>query len=661
MKKTILLLILALAMAGCGSGGKLPPSHLTWTWDEDQSCITGENIWAGFSETKEGFQAEKPISSFALWRKTPPGKITLVYVNKSRFPVKLAINGAVVASLPFSSKYRRFVLSTPLLQKGINIIGFLRRNRKKLVVKELCLSQGKGENFVLEKGEGLIIPVDGGGIKFSLRGRGKARVSVHYGQGFSKLRETGINNPLRILPSRVSFSSHEPYLVEIRVSSGGLRPGDFKFSSGKENKNPPGTNLRFRKPYPNIFIFLIDACQASHLSLYGYPRKTSPNIDKLGEESLVFENAYTNAAFTRATVASIFSGLFPEHHKVRVLRAALDSRLLLLPEFLKTKGYTTSIFTASANVSATFGFSQGIDQFFGYYGRWNNRTSQRMARDFLRWIARKKGPKFSYIHFMEPHFPIIPPHPFKNMFKKNPPKIPVMKRMRQKIKSTEKFSPQEVQDIIDDYDSTIAYIDSILGRIWEGMRKMGVFENSMIIFLSDHGEALYEHGAFGHGPIVYEEMTHIPLVVKLPAYIKMKGRIKALVQPTDIFPTVASLFGVELALDGRSLLEAALQRIQGDEIAVARNFLNPGAYGIRWRKYYYIINMRGFKEELYTVKGYPARSYPYENQAVTLYLRGQFLKWLKKYQNLSMVERKISFKKLSRKELENLRSLGYIK
>ncbi len=658
MKKFVLIFLasVSLLMVGCGGSSELPPSHLTWTWEEDQACITGENIWGGFVKTREGFLAEKPISSFALWRKTPPQEITLVYKNKSKFPVRLTVNGAAVAKLPFTTGFKKITLHTPLLQRGINIIGFLRRNRKELLIKKLCLSEKAGENFVLEKGESVFIPSEGGTLSFKLSGKGRAEVNFYSGEGFSKSRIQRFSIPLELFPKSFTFSAKRPFAVRVKVEKGKMRIIDFSLKEKEENP-PKAPALLFKKPYPDIYIFLIDACQASHLSLYGYHRKTSPNIDKLGKESLVFENAYTTASFTRATVASIFSGLFPEHHKVRVLRAALDSRLLLLPEFLKTKEYSTSIFTASANVSATFGFSQGVDEFFGYYGKWNNRTSQRMAKDFLKWIAHRKAPRFSYVHFMEPHFPIIPPPPFKNMFKKNPGKNPVMKYMRLK----KNFTPEEVQDVIDDYDSTIAYIDSILGKIWNEMKRMGVFENSMIVFLSDHGEGLYEHRAFGHGPIVYEELSHIPLVVKFPAYMKLKGRIKALVQPTDIFPTVSSLFGINLPLDGKSLLKALHQNAQGNEITVTRNFLNPGAYGIRWRKYYYIINMNGFKEELFKVKGHPPRSYSYTNPVLSLYLRSRFLKWLRKYQNLSLVEKKISFKKLSKKELENLRSLGYIK
>ena len=658
MKKLYLFpLFLALFFSSCGGGKKKYISNLYWTWEEDQACATKENIWGGFRKGSDGFVAQKPISAIALWRKTPPYSLSFYYKSQSHFPVKISINGRVVANLPFSSGFRKYSISSPLLRRGINIIGFLRRNRREFVVKNLCFHEGGGKNFTLERNEGVTIPSDAGEVKLALKGKGNLEITFFRGSGFREVIREKKSRPLGIFPVKIKFSSPQPFLVKIKTLRGSFRIGEFDFK-GKKKPSPPAPEVLFKKPYPDIFIFLIDACQASHLSLYGYKRKTSPNIEKLAKDSLVFDNAYTTAGFTRATVASIFSGLFPEHHKVRVLRASLDRRLLLLPEFLKGRGYRTAIFTASANVSSTFGFSQGIDEFFGYYGKWASGMERKMPGDFLHWVSRNSAPRFAYLHFMEPHFPIIPPPPFRNMFKKRPRKNPVILRLR-KMKS---FTPEDVQDVVDDYDSTIAYIDSVLGRIWDRLRKMGVYENSMIVFLSDHGEALYEHGAFGHGPIVYEEMTHIPLVVKFPSYMNLKGRVKALVQVTDIFPTIASLFGVKLPLDGKSLLKAYAQREQGDEFTVSRNFLNPGTYGIRWRNFYYIINMGNFQEELYDLKENPGLNIDEKNRPLFLYLRGKFLKWLLKYQNLSMVEKKINLKKkLSKRELENLRSLGYIK
>ena len=656
-REYIFALVLALLFFSCGGNPKKTKGKIFWTWEEDQTCADEGNIWGGFRDSSNGLIAQKPISALALWRKTPPGSLSFYYKSQSRFPVKISINGRVMANLPYSPHFRKYSLSSPLLRRGINIIGFLRRNRKEFVVKKLCFDRGKGKNFVLERGEGVEIPWNGGQVKLTLKGKGNLEVVAYTAPEFKQIFKQKSSRLLGIFPLKIKFSSQEPFLLKIKTLDGSFRITSFELEGKKQTPSSP-PRMVFRKPYPDIFIFLIDACQASHLSLYGYRRKTSPNIDKLAEDSLVFDNAYTTASFTRATVASIFSGLFPEHHKVRVLRAALDNRLLLLPEFLKQKGYRTAIFTASANVSPSFGFSQGIDDFFGYYAKWESGRERKMPGDFLKWLSRNSPPRFAYLHFMEPHFPIIPPPPFRNMFKKRPRKNPVILRLR-KMKE---FTPEDVQDVVDDYDSTIAYIDSVLGKIWERMRKLGIYDESMIVFLSDHGEALYEHGAFGHGPIVYEEMTHIPLVVKFPSYMNLKGRVEALVQVTDIFPTLASLFGVKLPLDGSSLLEAYSQGKQGDEFTVTRNFLNPGTYGIRWRNFYYIINMENFKEELYNLKENPRLNIDEKNKALSLYLRGKFLQWLLKYQNLSLVERKINLrKKLSPKELENLRSLGYIK
>lgn len=634
--------------------------QILWGWHEDQTCLGQENIWNGFRNKKDRLKIIAPIARLAFWRKSVPSEFTISYFMGKNTKIRIFVNSRVAGQLSTSSEPATETIKSDFFQQGLNFIEFRAKGGRNFYMERICVgkSKDKGSNFAIEAGEKLYIPVDRGKAYMRVTGRGEVLMKVFQGKRSHVILERKILNYKRTSKT-IKFEYNSSSLVEISGVSGKLKILNFKIEKTEKNKNNSQKNPlhRFKHPFPDIYVFLIDACQAGHLGVYGYHRNTSPNIDRLASDSVIFENAYTNAAFTRASIASLFTGLYPEHHKVRVLRDSIPENFLTIPLYLKGKGYTTSIFTASANISRKFGFTKGVDEYFTYFGSLGGPLKKKMERDFLKWIKKRSSPEFSYLHFMEPHFPIIPPPPFKNRFKLKIFEEPVMYKLREK----NKFTPQEVQDVVDDYDSTIAYIDSILGRIWEYMRKKGYYDNSLIIFLSDHGEGLYEHKYFGHGHKVYEEVTRIPLIVKFPSYMKLKGRVSSLVQVIDIFPTLIELFGDRKSLDGRSLLAAFAQRGQGEEFTISRNFLNPGSYGVRWKNYYYILDLDGFEEKLYDLSQ-PGRDISQQEKVVLFHLRGKLLKWLKKYNSIVIKSKKLNLRKtLSDKELRNLKSLGYIK
>jgi len=667
MYKKILFVVgfvfIFITISGCKQKKKTEvvyTDQILWSWNEDQNCLGQENIWNGFKNKKGRLKIIAPIARLAFWRNSVPSEFTISYFMGENTEIRIFVNSRVAGYLSTSSKPVRETIRSDFFQKGLNFIEFRAKGGRNFYIENICVGKrnDKGSNFVIEAGEKLYIPIDGEKVYMKIAGRGKVLMKVFQGKKSHVILERKISNYKRT-SKVIKFKYNGPSLVEISGISGKLKILKLKIEKTGKNKNEiqKAPSLRFKRPFPDIYVFLIDACQASHLGIYGYHRNTSPNIDRFARDSVIFENAYTNAAFTRASIASLFTGLYPEHHKVRVLRDSIPKNFLTIPLYLKGKGYTTSIFTASANISRKFGFTKGVDEYFAYFGSLGGPLKKKMERDFLKWIKKHPSPKFSYLHFMEPHFPIIPPPPFKNMFKLKVFEKPVMNKLRKK----EKFTPREVQDVVDDYDSTIAYIDSILGRIWEYMRMKDYYDKSLIIFLSDHGEGLYEHKYFGHGHKVYEEVTRIPLIVKFPSYMKLKGRVSALVQVIDIFPTIIELFGDRKALDGRSLLAAFAQKGQDGEFTISRNFLNPGSYGVRWKNYYYILNLDGFEEELFDLNQ-PRRDISQKERVIVLYLRSKLLKWLKKYNSILIKPRKVNLRKtLSEKELKNLKSLGYIK
>ncbi|KPK78729.1 MAG: hypothetical protein AMJ89_00565 [candidate division Zixibacteria bacterium SM23_73] len=636
------------------------PLQCVWSWEEDQNCVVEGNIWNGFVKEDYLYKATGSISRIVFWRRTVSPTLFLEYKSVGKGSVRLFINGEKIKKITPVTKITRKIIETDRLYQGLNFVEFRKGRNVDFYIKDIYFTDKRqkptGHNFQIEKGEKLHIPFEAGRLTLVLKGKGALNLEAYEGETSSVIKVKKITNTFPFFKRKFRMSCQGPFVVELEGLKGRFSVQNVKFVPLEAKKLPKEVHA-FKEPFPDIYILLIDGCQASHLGAYGYSRKTSPNIDSLAKDSVVFENAYSNAAFTRAAVATMFTGLYPEHHKVRVITKGLLEEFLTLPEFLKNRDYRTSIFSASANISASFGFDQGVDKIFIYYGP-HKATRRNIAPDFIEWLKRTNNgtPRFSYLHFMEPHFPIRPPPPFLNMFKERPVQDPVILRLRKK----KDFSLEEIQDLTDDYDSTIAYIDHLLGKILDYLKKADLYDRNLIIFLSDHGEALYEHNFFGHGWRVYDEITHIPLIMKFPSYMNLKGRVQTIVQTTDIFPTIARLFKDKREFDGRSLLEAYYQKAQGKEFSVSRNFLKPGAFGIRWLNYYYILDLKDFDQELYDVNLEPGKNIVDSRKALSLYLRTLFLRWLWKYQTIQKKEFVVDLKKLSKEELEHLRAFGYI-
>ena len=203
------------------------------------------------------------------------------------------------------------------------------------------------------------------------------------------------------------------------------KQGDFNISAYSYVPTPArevDPKITFKNK-PNIYIVLSDACQASHLGTYGYRRNTSPQIDAFARDAVVYEYAYTNAVITRASVATIFTGLYPDNHKVRLQGNLLPQKYLTLPEYLKAKGYATNIITSNFSISPRYGFTQGVDAYFGVLEKyWASREFSIFDR-FSNWLEKTLPVHFSFMHYLHPHFPKVPPADFPVTFRPDGKKV----------------------------------------------------------------------------------------------------------------------------------------------------------------------------------------------------------------------------------------------
>jgi len=422
----------------------------------------------------------------------------------------------------------------------------------------------------------------------------------------------------------------------------------------------------------NVLIFVLDAAQASHLSCYGYHRKTTPIIDKLGKEGIVFLNGYCQAVYTRASTASLMTGWYPDAHYVLYPEHKLNDNAVTMAEMFQKSGYNTAAFVAVGNASSAFGFRQGFDYF---YESFKQETYTAKAEDFLPtllpWIEKHNSkPFFLYVHFREPHSFIDPPLPFTDMFDKDYQGTINPQKDRERIASGEiEMTPRDLYYIIATYDASICYADSVIGKIIDKLKSSGLYERTIIIIITDHGEALWEHGFFGHNTHLYEEISHIPFIIKLPTSTKMGDKkSEALVQTIDLLPTLVDILQLSshnnVVLQGKSLLPLMAGSISSvNDLLYFRTVWRKPRYGVRDSVYKYIIHTINGDEELYNLRDDPQerRNLMESSEIIENYFRQQFSIWLHQQRYLRGIFRgSEGVFEIDEATLKNLKALGYI-
>jgi arylsulfatase A-like enzyme len=339
---------------------------------------------------------------------------------------------------------------------------------------------------------------------------------------------------------------------------------------------------------PNIVFILIDTLRKDHLPMYGYSRNTSPALAEFARQGLVFTTAYAQASYTRASVATLFSSLYPSVHKANADRDFLPSSVPLLPESLRAAGYQTFAISANAQVSPTFGYARGFDAFrvwktesefrvtlagriliklLGYpmMGRLLNEprelvpTADSITDATLEWVDEAgREPFFLYVQYIDPHDPYRAPAPYDRSFdhRADPPRRAGV----DPLATVSGADRAKVAKDLDDYDGEIRFVDHHTGRLLKGLEQRGLLSNTLVIITSDHGEEFYDHAQDNHGRTAYEEVVRVPLIFWWPDRIPAGSTSDALVGLIDLMPTILDVAGLEPppGVQGRSL--AALLR-----------------------------------------------------------------------------------------------------
>jgi arylsulfatase A-like enzyme len=312
------------------------------------------------------------------------------------------------------------------------------------------------------------------------------------------------------------------------------------------------------KPY-NVILISIDTLRADHLGCYGYSRQTSPHIDRLATESVQFDNVFSATSWTLPAHLSLLTGLTLFHHGVLHESYAFDTSIPTLADLLRGQGYSTGAFTGGGYVSSRFGFAKGFD-FYLDEGIPDLTSSENLFQKSFDWIRKNTDKKFFlFLHTYQTHGPYNSPAPFGQCFLA---KDDVWKGFDLKkylgTKGIFRPLPENLKkNIVALYDGEIRYMDeALIGPLLQGLKSLNLFDQTMIIFTSDHGEEFYDHGAWGHGHSLYNELIRVPLIIKFPSSKQKGQKIDSFARLIDVLPTVLEELKISYSarrFDGRSL------------------------------------------------------------------------------------------------------------
>lgn len=317
------------------------------------------------------------------------------------------------------------------------------------------------------------------------------------------------------------------------------------------------------KKYPNILFFGIDSLRSDHMSLYGYDRLTTPHIDNYIEDGgIVFDKMYSPSIPTTPGYASMVTGMDCFTTNIVALRDehGIPGEVRTMPEILRDYGYTSTYIGGHA--------CRGCDKYITYQD-WNPDKAEEMnkaAIPELERLAKQDQPWLLFMRHMDPHSPYYTKEPFTRMFYEGNEFDPENKS----LKPVYEFKPfrdyflswfpegcTDAEYIIAQYDASVAYMDLCINHILEKLRELGLEDDTIVVFTSDHGETLYDHDCYFDHHSIYDNVLTVPFAFKYSKF-EYAGHIDTITQTKDILPTILSLCGIDCGIkfDGRDMTKA---------------------------------------------------------------------------------------------------------
>ena len=341
----------------------------------------------------------------------------------------------------------------------------------------------------------------------------------------------------------------------------------------------------------NVVLIVVDTLRADNLTHYGYSRATSSGLADFAAHSTLFSQAYATSSWTQPSVASLFTGILPSSHRVLIQGRVLSPDFETLAERLSRAGWSSSAFSGNLFIGSRTGSDQGFENFVGHDG---DVLAYPDVADMLdsvdSWLVhpeRAMPPLFLYFQPMNSHGPYTVPEERRDDLLGYEPDTNFRYRgeIMQSIvrdgnlEARARVTPEILQSLTDQYDTAVRYSLDSVGELLNLLKARNLYDDSLIIVTSDHGEELFDHGGFSHAYSLYEEVVRVPLWIKLPGQTRA-SQIDHPVSLLDIYPTVLDLFDLEASQDlhGTSLLP-----LLGKDTSSAPGSSRPILFETRWQ------------------------------------------------------------------------------
>ncbi len=403
------------------------------------------------------------------------------------------------------------------------------------------------------------------------------RISVRAGAEEKLLAERTLTQPQRWEPLRIDLTGYAGQSIELALALESERPGAIGFWGA-----PVVRSAAPRGPVQGVIVILADTLRRDHLSAYGHARETTPTLARMASEGTLFRDAISQATWTKVSVPSLMLSLYPTSHGIRSFADRLPDDASTLAEAFRDAGFATLALSSNFFVGKLTHLEQGFEELHeaaslessvSTSGE-SSKTAREQVDRLLPWLDAQRGAAFfAYLHVTDPHSPYRPMRPYdtrfvsaedgarherENAVLRKHIAHPLMKAFGMPIASELAAAKIDAKAYLDVdrawYDASIRAMDAELARVFERLRELGLAENTLVVFTSDHGEEFLEHGASFHGRSVYGEVTRIPLLV-WGAGVPAGRTVEETVQSIDVMPTLLELASVTTTapMQGQSL------------------------------------------------------------------------------------------------------------
>ncbi|MFC2162083.1 sulfatase [Candidatus Altiarchaeota archaeon] len=414
----------------------------------------------------------------------------------------------------------------------------------------------------------------------------------------------------------------------------------------------------------NVVLVTVEATRADHLDLYGYHRRTMPLLAGYARDGVVFDRAYSQAPWTKPSMASLHTSLYSFRHGAvfGLYDSYMEDSAVTLAEKLSGAGLKTAGFVTISNVKSDFGFSQGFDHF----DETNvfDRRAMIVNGEVKKWLSDNRGERFFlWVHYLDPHDPYMPPLTFNIYWNKSyagdvKPHSELrgleMKKCMGNLSCRLDYSPADIQHMKDFYHGELRYTDFAIDDLFSHISGLGISNKTMVILTSDHGQEFMDHDLMGHGSSLYDEQVHVPLIVWAPGL--EPGRVSRLTGLIDIYPTILSFVGSKVpeGIDGRDLFGS------GHDFLITENYLPPRAKKALITEDYKLI-LSTYPDGNNVTELYPTGRDPSESADLSLEMPDKAAKMTALLDSVvTEVGANQSSREVDDETLRHLQSLGYI-